>query len=221
MLLKRLAGRAAAILIVCLFGTNVSYVAAQVPNSVLAGWVYIDRNNDGDLVFAPSSSPEFVIAGVTISLYSQSGPETLVRSTQTDEFGRFVFDELPAGTYGLKQTQPVEYVDGKNTVGQIFSLTGGPPPAGSSPGIAVKDEFDNNNIFNNIVLPAGAHGDYYLFGELGFASGFVSKRFLEGYAPQMEFGEDEPGFVIPEPAAIWLAATALCVGLIPRRRRPA
>ena len=56
MLLQRLIGRAAAILIVCLFGTNVSYVAALPPHtpgtSQLGGWVYIDRNNDGEINFA-------------------------------------------------------------------------------------------------------------------------------------------------------------------------
>jgi len=214
MLLKRLVRRAAAILIVCLFGTNVSYVAAQTHTSVLAGWVYIDRNNDGDLTFSPDPNSEYMISGVTISLYSQEGPESFIRSVATDQFGRFVFDGLAEGTYGLRQTQPVQYVDGKDTLGQIYSLNGGPPPPGSSAGTMV------DNGFINIELPANAHGDYYLFGELGLASGYVSKRFLEGYQPLMDFGTDEPGFVvIPEPATVWIATTAVGIGLFPRRRR--
>jgi hypothetical protein len=217
MLLKRLLRRAAAILIVCLFGTNLSYAGAQpTTTSVLAGWVYIDQNNDGDLTFAPDPNAEFMISGVTISLYSQeNGSETFIRSDITDEFGRFEFGGLLAGTYGLKQTQPIQYVDGKQNVGEIFSRTGGPPPAGSF--VGTMDDFENE--FNGIDLPSGSHGDYYLFGEVGLASGFVSKRFLSGYPPLMEFGTDEPGFIIPEPATMWLAAAAVGMGLIPRRRR--
>jgi len=217
MLLERLARRAAAIVIVCLFGTNVSYVAAGEPpsptngTSRLGGWVYIDRNNDGVINFATHENPEWMIADVTIELYSQNDLLTPLRTTQTDEHGRFFFANLDPGSYSLKQIQPIQYVDGKDTLGQIFSLTGGPPPAGSSAGSML------NNAFNNIVLPANSHGDYFAFGERGWAMGYASKRFLEGYEPVFEFGEDEPGFVIPEPATLWIAAMA--AGFAPRRRR--
>jgi hypothetical protein len=207
MLLQRLTRRAAAILIVCLLGTKVSYVAAQPPHtpgtSQLGGWVYIDRNNDGDLAFANEPNPEFVIGGVTIGLYSQSGPETLVATTQTDPFGRYFFNNLVPGTYGLKQTQPVEYVDGIDTLGQMFALTNA-GIGNSSVGTML------NNVFNGIVLAADVRGDFFNFGELGLAPGYVSKRFLLGSAP-------EPPFAIPEPATGLLALAA--VGLLPRRYR--
>jgi hypothetical protein len=217
MLLKRLLGRVAAILIVCLFGTNVSFAGTPpTMTSVLAGWVFIDSNNDGELTFAPDPNAEFMIGGVTISLYSQeNGTETFITSDITDEFGRFEFEGLGDGTYGLKQTQPIQYVDGKQNLGEMFSRTGGPPPAGAFAGTINEIE----NEFNGIDLPPGSHGDYFLFGELGLASGFVSKRFLSGYPPVMDFGTDEPGFLIPEPATMWLAAGAVGMGLVPRRRR--
>jgi hypothetical protein len=216
MLLKRLARRAAAILIVCLIGTNVSYVAAQthIPGkSHLGGWVFIDINNDGEIAFSTDPNPEWMIANAVVSLYSQSGPETFIASTQTDQFGRFFFPNLDPGTYGLKQTQPVEYVDGIDSVGRFQALTSGGVPPNASPGTSA------NNEFNNIVLPANVWGDYFLFGERGLRSGYVSKRFLEGYEPLMEFGTDEPGFVIPEPATVWLVTAAAALGLTPRRLR--
>jgi uncharacterized protein (TIGR03382 family) len=209
MLLQRPLRRAAAILMLCLFGTNTSFVAAQPPHtpgmSQLGGWVYIDRNNDGDINFSDEPSPEFVIGGVTIGLYSQTGPETLVTTTQTDAFGRFFFNNIAPGTYGLKQTQPVEYVDGIDTLGQMFALTN------SGIGGAMVGTM-TNNAFNGIVLPANVRGDFYLFGERGLAPGFVSKRFLLGSAP------DLPSGVIPEPGTGLLAAAGL-LGLSALRRR--
>ncbi len=211
MLLQRLIGRAAAILIVCLFGTNASYVAAQphtLGKSQLGGWVYIDRNNDGDLNFSNEPMPEFVIGGVTVGLYSQSGPETLVATTQTDAFGRYFFNNINPGTYGLKQTQPVQYVDGMDTLGQMFALTNA-GIGNAAVGVMA------NNAFNSIVLPANVRGDFYNFGELGLMPGFVSKRFLLGSAPEL------PTAVIPEPATITLLAAAAGMAMIPRRRRRA
>lgn len=209
MLLQRL-WRAAAILIVCLFGTNVSYVAAQPHTlglSQLGGWVYIDRNNDGDLAFANEPNPEYVIGGVMISLYSQTGPETLVATTVTDDFGRYFFNNLNPGTYGIKQSQPVQYVDGIDTLGQMLALTNAGVPANASAGVVI------NNAFNNIVLPANVRGDFFNFGERGLAAGFVSKRFLLGSSPEL------PITVIPEPTSMVLAAVAVLSGLVPRRCR--
>jgi hypothetical protein len=209
MLLHRPLGRVAAILIACLFGTNISYVAAQphTPGkSQLGGWVYIDRNNDGDLAFSNEPNPEFVIGNVVISLYSQVGPETLVATTQTDQFGRYFFNNIDPGTYGLKQTQPIEYVDGIDTLGQMIALTNAGVPPGASVGTMI------NNAFNSIVLPANVRGDFFNFGERGMAPGFVSKRYLLGSAPEMNF-------TVPEPASAVLLASAVVSGLIPRRRR--
>jgi hypothetical protein len=214
MLLKRLSMRAAAILIVCLIGTNVSYVAAQTHTpgkSQLGGWVYIDSNNDGQLAFSTDPNPEWMISNVKIRLLSQSGTEIDFRFT--DQFGRYFFNDLNPGTYALEQVPPIQYVDGIDTAGKFMSL-----PSGTVVSSAVVDTSVNNK-FSNIVLAANVRGDYFNFGERGLASGYVSKRFLEGYEPVMEFGTDEPGFVVPEPATVWLATTAVGIGLFPSRRR--
>lgn len=210
MLLQRPRWRAAAILIVCLFGTNVSFVVAQshTPGkSQLAGWVYIDRNNDGLLAFADEPNPEYVIGGVTISLYSQTGPETLVAETVTDDYGRYFFNNLDPGTYAIKQAQPVQYVDGLDTLGSMLALSGGGVPPSAFVGTV------SNNAFVGIVLPANVRGDFYNFGERGLAAGYVSKRYLLGSSP------DLPITYVPEPSAAVLALGFMASVLLPRRKR--
>jgi len=213
MMLHRLLRRVAPFVIACLYGTNLTSVTAAPPHtpgtSQLGGWVYVDRNNDGILAFSNEPNPEFVIGNVTINLYSQTGPETLVATTTTDQFGRYFFNNLAPGTYGLKETQPVEYVDGIDTLGQMFALTNAGVPGSASVGVMT------NNAFNNIVLPADVRGDFFNFGERGLAPGFVSKRFLLGSAPTL------PTAFVPEPATVWLVLSAAAAALIPRRRRKA
>jgi hypothetical protein len=148
-----------------------------------------------------------VIPNLTISLYSQNGPETFLQSMVTDAGGRFFFNNLAPGTYGLKQTQPVEYVDGLDTVGILQRLTNVPLPPSADVGTAA------NNAFNNIVLTADIRADFYLFGERGMAPGFVSKRFLLGSAPEL------PIVPIPEPTTLAVPLTALGMVLLRRRRR--
>jgi hypothetical protein len=211
MLLHRPLRRVALFAIACLAGTNLTSVATAQPHTPgtaqLAGWAYIDRNNDGELAFSNEPNPEFVIPNLTISLYSQDGPETFLQSVVTDDGGRFFFNNLAPGTYGLKQTQPVEYVDGLDTVGILQRLTNVPLPPNADAGTAA------NNAFNNIVLTADIRADFYLFGERGLAPGFVSKRYLLGSAPEL------PVVPIPEPTTLLGPLTAAAIALLRRCRR--
>ncbi|WP_164512903.1 SdrD B-like domain-containing protein [Leucobacter chromiireducens] len=65
--------------------------------------VWIDTNKDG-----LQDDTEYTLAGVTVRLYQEvvnDGGETeavLVGETTTNEFGLYVFDELPAGTYRVQ-----------------------------------------------------------------------------------------------------------------------
>jgi len=54
-----------------------------------------------------------------------------------------------------------EMVDGIDTLGQLFSWTGQPIPAGASAGSAT------NDAFLDIVLKPDVQADYYCFGERG------------------------------------------------------
>lgn len=177
---------------------------------LLSGYVYVDRNNDGQLAFSNQPMPEFVIPNVTIQLFSRAGnTATLLTSTQTNSVGRYEFTGLAAGTYALQQMQPVQFVDGLDTVGFLRNLMLGPPPAGANPGVSA------NNLFDNIVLVPNTRGDGYNFGERGLAPAYVSKRYLMGYAPPPELGTPAP---IPEPAA-GVLATLAGLALLARRRR--
>src|SRR5690242_7093222 len=107
MILHRLTGRGSAIAFACLLCAAASFTTAVHAQGTaqLGGWVYIDRNNDGQLAFASDPNPEFVIGDVPISLFSKSGnTETLLSTVLTDQFGRYFFDSLNPGTYVLRET---------------------------------------------------------------------------------------------------------------------
>jgi hypothetical protein len=181
--------------------------AAHIPGmSQLGGWVYIDKNNDGILNFANQPNPEYVIPDVSISLFSKVGnTETLVSTLLTDQQGRYLFENINPGTYVLRQTQPVEFVDGLDTLGTLFNFNGGSVPQNASAGTV------NNNAFLNIVLPADVGGEFYNFGERGLNAGYASKRFLLASYPS-----GTPA--VPEPAAFLLATLILGASFISRRR---
>jgi MYXO-CTERM domain-containing protein len=199
MMFHRLFGRGYPIVIACLCGAVTSIAAAVHAQGTaeLGGWVYIDRNNDGHLAFANEANPEFVIGDVSISLFSKANNiETLVSSVLTDQFGRYFFNSLTPGTYVLRQTQPIEFVDGIDTLGQLFSLNGQPIPPTASAGAVSAD------AFINIVLTANVLGDFYNFGERGLKAGFASKRNLFASAPPLNTA-------IPEPMSALLALMAI------------
>jgi hypothetical protein len=196
-------------LAVCLLGALVSNAtAAHIPGqSQLGGWVYIDRNNDGQLAFSNEPNPEYVIGDVDISLFSKVGNvETLVSTTQSDDFGRYLFENINPGTYVLRQTQPIEFVDGIDTLGTLFSFIGQPIPGSDSAGLA------QNNAFTNIVVSADIGGDSYNFGERGLAPGYASKRYLFASAPPLNTG-------VPEPTSLAFALLATCGSWFTRRKK--
>lgn len=211
MILHRLTGRGSAIAFACLLWAAASYTSTVHAQGTaqLGGWVYIDRNNDGHLAFENEPNPEFVIGDVTISLFSKLGnTETLVSTMLTDPFGRYFFNNLVPGTYVLRQTQPVEFVDGIDTLGQLFSLNSQPIPPSASAGSV------SNDAFLNIVLTSNVKGDSYNFGERGLKAGYASKRYLFASAPP-------PNTAIPEPcsALLLLAAVGGLTSRRPSRRR--
>jgi hypothetical protein len=220
MMPHRLNRRWHALVVLCLWGTNLSYAAAQTTNpgtSLLGGWTYVDRNNDGILAFeGEDPKPELSIPNVTVSLYSVTdGIESLLSTTLTDEFGRYYFDNLTAGTYALKQTQPTDYVDGKDTLGTLRNLfINQPVPGGASAGVT------SDNAFTGIVLLPNLQGDFYNFGELGMTAATASKRNLLGSSPRIPSPPPPVQTFIPEPTTFVLLATmSSSVLLLSRRRR--
>ncbi|MEO6408989.1 MAG: SdrD B-like domain-containing protein, partial [Burkholderiaceae bacterium] len=116
----------------------------------LGGFVYVDSNNDG--VRQPG---ETGIAGVTLTLTgrSQSGNPVNLTAT-TDENGHYVFSNLPsadAAGYTIRETQPVAWGDGLDSVGTLD---------GAASGTA------GNDVINAIAYRGGL-GENYNFGERG------------------------------------------------------
>jgi hypothetical protein len=210
-------------LIIIVVGSTAAHLPAATISglSQLGGWVYIDRNNDGALAFSTDPNPEYVIGDVVVNLFSVSGGvETLAATTQTSPVGRFLFENVTPGTYTLREAQPVEFVDGLDTLGQLQSLNGQPISGAASTGVM------SNNAFSDIVLTPDVGGEFYLFGERGLAAGYVSKKYLFASAPPPNTppgnppGDPPPGGSLPEPFSITYVLMAGCGGwLMPRRRR--
>lgn len=109
-------------------------------SSSIAGTVWSDANDDG--VRAASENP---IGGVTVALLDAGG--SVLATMQTNSAGVYRFDGLTAGTYSVRETQPVGIPDGQDVVGS----------AGGDASV--------NDLTSGIVLGAGVAATGYDFGE--------------------------------------------------------
>jgi protocatechuate 3,4-dioxygenase beta subunit len=128
--------------------TNLTVDAGVILLSSICGYVYYDANNNG--IFEGSESP---IANVAVTL---SGTDDLGQVVNipgmTGANGQYCFINLRPGTYTITETQPIDYLDGKDTQG--------------TPGTGTV----NNDQFTAITLAAGVHGQNNNFGELKAAA---------------------------------------------------
>lgn len=121
----------------------------------VAGYIYIDINNNG----IRDAGNEPGIRGQTVTLQSDAGFSATVT---TDEYGKFIFVEIPAGTYSIIEYRPSGFLDGIDMPGEPYGGVAGPI---------------GTDRFTNLVLPVQSLiiGDNYNFGELmpGEIAGFV------------------------------------------------
>jgi serine-aspartate repeat-containing protein C/D/E len=119
----------------------------------IKGNVWFDRNNDGVI-----NNGEKGIADVTVRLFDQNN--NLVAETQTDADGAYCFLNLIGGEYTIREVQPTDYVDGKDSVGSVSGSTVGEK---------------TNDVFTKVVVRGGQKGIEYNFGEIRLSSieGFV------------------------------------------------
>ena len=111
--------------------------------SSLAGFVYVDRDNNG-----LKDAGEEGIEGVRVWLNGTARDgSTIARQQLTASDGSYRFDDLPAGIYQLTQDQPQDYLDGRDT-----------------PGTAPTDLVENNR-FDGIHLLPGVDAVNFRFGE--------------------------------------------------------
>ncbi len=121
----------------------------HLPSS-LSGRVYHDRDNDG-----VRESTELGIAGVTVSLFDDRNQ--LVATTVTDVNGDYQFTGLRLGNYTIVETQPPQWVDGKDVAGTVR-------------GLQVGTALNPGDRISQIQIGWGDHGIDYDFGEYLHAS---------------------------------------------------
>lgn len=126
---------------------------AEVQPVQVHGIVFQDRNDDGI-----QQSGETGIEGVEIriaSLQTSTG-KTISRTTRTGRDGSYQFLALPPGTYSISEVQPVEYFDGKDSVGKV--------------GDQLRGAASVNDVLTSIQLRSGERGTQYNFAEIPPAS---------------------------------------------------
>jgi uncharacterized repeat protein (TIGR01451 family) len=131
---------------------GINYDFAELTPATLSGFVYLDANNDGIKEAGESGIP-----GVQVTLTGTNDLGAAVSQTiNTDANGAYQFNHLRPGIYALSDTQPANYLPGKNSIG-------------SQGGQSI------NGMFTNLVLGQGTQGMNNNFGELTPASlsGFV------------------------------------------------
>jgi serine-aspartate repeat-containing protein C/D/E len=134
---------------------GVEYNFGELKLGSVSGYVYHDVNDNGLM-----EKGEDPIANVTVELYQLvDGSYVKIAETTTDENGFYKFDSLDIEqTYAVKEIQPENWRDGKDTVGTL----GG--------------EIAANDHINDVLVKWDQHGEEYNFGELaplGSLSGYV------------------------------------------------
>jgi hypothetical protein len=152
----------------------------------LSGYVYADANNSGQRMVA-SGEYKLGIPNVAMTLVpANSAIPQQTALTQSD--GSYKFNSLPAGSYTLVETQPVEY------------LTGGKDTAGSLGG-----QGSTNDTISQIVVSAGQHGTEYDFGEYLMSLAYLSKRLALASTPTTQTAVAQK--VLSSPPVVQLGGT--------------
>ncbi len=137
------------------FSTDSDTASLSVGACSISGFVYIDVDNDG--LMAKGSQANTVLQGVLVKLYDASSGSEL-NEVVTGHDGSYHFDGLGAGSYRVAESQPSNYLDGKETVGTV---------GGVSKGTVGADQFV-------IPLTASDAAVGYNFGEAGLKPSMIS-----------------------------------------------
>ena len=146
--------------------------------SSISGFVYVDVRNNG--VKDPTDTG---LPNVPVTI---SGPVT--RTVFTGPDGDYHFDNLPAGTYTLVETQPLAFRDGQDTIGT--------PASGRA----------ENDRFVDVEITAATDLVNYNFGERGLRADLIGLELLYASTPspgqllqQLDIVGDEGWFNLPTP----------------------
>lgn len=135
------------------------------PKGSIAGFVYLDSNNNG-----ARDGNEKGLAGVLITMtgFDANDQPLPTRTTVTDANGNYSFDAVEPGIYTVRQTQPGNYVDGIDVAGNGVTNT-----AQQTNFIVRNDEFD-------LRVGPGAVLTNWAFGERSLAPGAITKKDFMG-----------------------------------------
>jgi len=132
------------------------YNFAELLPASAQGMVWEDFNNNGEIDFN-----EKAIENVTIILNGIDDLGDVNLTTQTDVNGVYIFYDLRPGEYTISEMQPVDFMDGKDTLGTVNGTIAG----------------DNsvNDIFSGVILSEpGSVAENYNFGERPLAGSEVT-----------------------------------------------
>jgi serine-aspartate repeat-containing protein C/D/E len=127
----------------------------------LSGYVYVDTNENG-----VRDAGEQGIGGVTVRLLDQNGNatgRTATTSTSLGNLGYYVFTDLLPGTYGVAETQPVDYDDGQDTPGSAGGSAIAPPGDRITGAVIASEMNAVNYNFGELVPPGSLSG--YVFAD--------------------------------------------------------
>jgi SdrD B-like domain len=159
--------------------------ASIISPSSLAGEAWVDSNNNGVV-----DTGELPIGGVDITLTGTTTlGQSVLESMTTATNGTYTFANLFAGTYALTEAQPLNFIQGKTSVG--------------TPGGTITN---NMLTISNIQLPAGFNGINNNFGQLGLTTAYASKQFLLFPTPPPPLTAVYPP--VPEPNGLVLMSLA-------------
>lgn len=137
-------------------------VEVPQPELMLSGYSYVDTNNDGIFqeIELPLMGVEIVLTGTDVN------GNVVSDSTFTNVDGFYKFNNLAPGTYTVMQMQPLQFLDGKDTLGNL----GGEVP-------------DNDKL----TVELTENGEEYNFGELGLLPEYVNKRLYLNSTPYTDW----------------------------------
>ena len=149
------------------FSDATDTASLSVGKCSISGYVYVDADNDGKRVLGDKT--HMGIQGAIVELQQKvSSTWTSVAKTMTDKNGLYQFNGLTEGTYRVIETQPGNYIDGKETVGK-----------GATTGTAGTNQFD-------IGLSLNDNATEYNFGERGLKAKYITARMFMASAPPAE-----------------------------------
>ena len=165
-----------------------------VPRTI-RGQVYADTNNNG-----AREPHELGIPDVPVHLSGIGrGDVAVTQTVMTDDDGRFAFTGHLPGIYSIGADQPIVFLDGIDTVGNV------------QPEVIENDFFGRLDLINHFTSRSN------LFGERGLQPQYVSKA---AYLASSAVGQDYITLLQEHVAPHWTVARAMPAPVAPPPSRP-